>query len=165
MKSFPNKSTHTKLLTKASASAKATSTVSANIVFVKTAIVKTFFIWALIFSATGQLQANELFTLKNLERERATLIADFLSTHLDASQKQQSLKQRQRQLADMERMVLRDERLLNTQSSMVIKAFKEYELTFLVHAGAEKKLNAMNQWLSNVKLTNDSVMNAQAGYR
>ncbi len=111
------------------------------------------------------VNANELFTLKNLERERATLISDFLSTKLDAHKKQQRLQQRQRQLADMERMVLRDERLLSTKSSMVENAFKEYEKTFLVHAGAEQQISAMNQWLNSVNVTNEIVLNAKAGYR
>lgn len=109
--------------------------------------------------------ANELFTLKNLERERATLLSDFLNVNLDSQKKHQRLLQRQRQLADMERMVLRDERLLTTQSSMVKNAFKDYDKTFLVHAGAEKDINAMTQWLNTVNVTNDSVFNAKAGYR
>ncbi len=109
--------------------------------------------------------ANELFTLKNLERERATLISDFLSAELDGQKKQQRLQQRQRQLADMERMVLRDERLLNSKSPMVENAFKEYDKTFLVHAGAERQRSAMNQWLNSVNVTNDIILNARAGYR
>lgn len=121
--------------------------------------------FALLISLSGAVQSNELFTLKNLERERATLIADFLNGALDAQKKQTRLLQRQRQLADMERMVLRDERLLSSKSSMVERAFKDYNTTFLVHAGAEQNLNAMNQWLNNIQLTNNSVLNARAGFR
>jgi hypothetical protein len=109
--------------------------------------------------------ANELFTLKNLERERATLISDFLNTTLDGQKKQQRLQQRQRQLADMERMVLRDERLLNTKSPIVENAFKEYDTTFLVHAGAERQVSAMHQWLDSVNVSNDIILGARAGYR
>jgi len=126
---------------------------------------KTTFIVLLCLCLTQLVNANELFTLKNLERERATLISDFLSNQLDSQQKQKRLQQRQRQLADMERMVLRDERLLNTKSPMVNNAFKEYDKTFLVHAGAEQQRSAMNQWLTNVNLTNETVLNARAGYR
>jgi cytochrome c biogenesis factor len=120
---------------------------------------------SLLSSLTFASYANTLFTLKNLERERATLISDFLNTNIDVQQKHQRMQQKQRQLADMERMVLRDERLLVTQSGMVVNAFKEYERTFLVHAGAENKISAMNQWLNNIKLTNELVLNAKAGYR
>jgi hypothetical protein len=123
-----------------------------------------FFVFLYLFSSQF-VNANELFTLKNLERERATLISDFLSSKLDSQQKQKRLQQRQRQLADMERMVLRDERLLSTKSTMVDNAFKQYNKTFLVHAGAEDKMSAMDQWLKNVNVTNESVLNAKAGYR
>lgn len=131
-----------------------------------TNITTTITVSALLFLCSLQVvNANELFTLKNLERERATLISDFLSTKLDGQQKQQRLQQRQRQLADMERMVLRDERLLSTKSSMVENAFKEYEKTFLVHAGAEQQMSAMSQWLNSVNVTNEIVLSAKAGYR
>jgi hypothetical protein len=126
---------------------------------------KKTFITLLCLCSSQLVNANELFTLKNLERERATLISDFLSTSLDSEQKQQRLQQTQRQLADMERMVLRDERLLSAKSTMVDNAFKEYDKTFLVHAGAEQQMSAMNKWLKNVNLTNESVLNARAGYR
>jgi hypothetical protein len=126
---------------------------------------KTIFFVLLYLFSFQLVNANELFTLKNLERERATLISDFLSSKLDSQQKQQRLQQRQRQLADMERMVLRDERLLSTKSTMVDNAFKQYNKTFLVHAGAEDKMSAMDQWLKNVNVTNESVLNAKAGYR
>ncbi|WP_412973147.1 hypothetical protein [Glaciecola sp. MF2-115] len=126
---------------------------------------KMTFITLFIFGTSTIVSANELFTLKNLERERANLISDFLNINIDSQKKHQRLLQRQRQLADMERMVLRDERLLMTQSSMVKNAFKEYDKTFLVHAGAENNVNAMTQWLTVVNVTNDSVLNAKAGYR
>jgi hypothetical protein len=126
---------------------------------------KTTFIVLLCLCSSQLVCANELFTLKNLERERATLISDFLSDSLDSQQKQKRLQQRQRQLADMERMVLRDERLLSAKSKMVDNAFKDYDKTFLVHAGAEQQMSAMNKWLKNVNITNESVLNARAGYR
>jgi hypothetical protein len=65
----------------------------------------------------------------------------------------------------MERMVIRDERLLNANSFAVNKAFEQYELTFLVHAGAEQKHSASSQWLKQVKFSSQSVLSAKAGYR
>ncbi|MEQ3660396.1 MAG: hypothetical protein ABNH21_15735 [Glaciecola sp.] len=108
---------------------------------------------------------KDLFSLKNLERERAALIATFLNNNLSLEQKHAKLMQQQRQLADMERMVLRDERLLSHQSNMVKRAFNDYDTTFLVHAGAESELNAMNQWLLQVNLSNQSIFETKAGYR
>jgi hypothetical protein len=104
-------------------------------------------------------------SLQNLERERAALIEDILSPGLDVQQRQQKLIKRQRQLTDMERMVMRDERLLASASSLVKNAFKEYELTFLVHAGAENKDSARAHWLKSVNVTSDAVFNTQVGFR
>lgn len=106
-----------------------------------------------------------LYTLINLERERASLLSVFLDTSLSREQKLEKLGYKQRQLADMERMVLRDERLLSSQSRVVQRAFSNYDMTFLVHAGAENQVSAMQQWLINAKLSNEKIMDAKAGYR
>ncbi|MDT0626822.1 hypothetical protein [Alteromonas sp. W364] len=116
-------------------------------------------------SANNSKFDKDLFSLKNLERERAALIATFLNNNLSVEKKHAKLMQQQRQLADMERMVLRDERLLSHQSNMVKRAFNDYDTTFLVHAGAENELNAMNQWLLQVNLSNQSIFETKAGYR
>jgi hypothetical protein len=116
-------------------------------------------------SANSVKYDKDLFSLKNLERERAALIATFLDNNLSLEQKHAKLMQQQRQLADVERMVLRDERLLSHQSNMVKRAFNDYETTFLVHAGAETELNAMNQWLLRVNVSNQSIFETTAGYR
>jgi len=104
-------------------------------------------------------------SLQNLERERAALIQDLLSPSLDVKQRQQQLKKRQRQLTDMERMVMRDERLLSSPSALVKNAFDHYELTFLVHAGAEKKRSAAEHWLASMNVSNDAILGARVGFR
>jgi hypothetical protein len=109
--------------------------------------------------------STNTLSLQNLERERAALIQDILSPALDMQQRQQLLTKRQRHLTDMERMVMRDERLLASKSPLVKNAFKQYELTFLVHAGAEKKRSASEHWLSSMNVTNDAVLNTQVGFR
>lgn len=114
-------------------------------------------------SATNS-STNDL-SLQNLERERAALIQDLLSPSLDVEQRQLQLKKRQRQLTDMERMVMRDERLLSSSSDLVKNAFGEYELTFLVHAGAEQKLSASEHWLATMNISNDAILGARVGFR
>lgn len=115
-------------------------------------------------SAASKTSTNTL-SLQNLERERAALIEDILSPTLDLQQRQAQLKKRQRQLTDMERMVMRDERLMSSSSMFVQKAFNEYELTFLVHAGAEKKQSASEHWLNEVNITTDAVLNTSMSFR
>ena len=79
--------------------------------------------------------------------------------------KLEKLSFKQRQLADMERMVLRDERLLNSDSKIIKRAFGNYDMTFLVHAGAEKEVSAMQQWMLSTNLSNAQIMDTTAGYR
>lgn len=104
-------------------------------------------------------------SLQNLERERAAFVDDLLNLKLDGLQRQQRIVKRQRSLSDMERMVMRDERLLRSDSALVENAFSQYESTFLVHAGAENNISAAQQWLLNIKLSNQAIMNTQSGYR
>lgn len=122
-----------------------------------------FFVSGMAQAASGS-STNDL-SLQNLERERAALIQDLLSPSLGIEQRQQQLKKRQRHLTDMERMVMRDERLLSSSSVLVKNAFDQYELTFLVHAGAEQKRSAGEQWLATMNISNDAILAAQVGFR
>lgn len=108
---------------------------------------------------------DNILSLSNLERERASLISDMLNPALDFEERLTRINNRQRQLTDMERMVIRDERLLASKQHIVKRAFDSYELTFLVHAGAEDKKSASAQWLEQVKFSSTAVMRASAGYR
>ena len=136
-----------------------------DLFFMFTLVLMVFLPTSFSVSANSVKYDKDLFSLKNLERERAALIATFLDNNLSLEQKHAKLMQQQRQLADVERMVLRDERLLSHQSNMVKRAFNDYETTFLVHAGAETELNAMNQWLLRVNVSNQSIFETTAGYR
>jgi hypothetical protein len=109
--------------------------------------------------------SGSILSLENLERERAAFIQDILSPSLNTQQRRLQLKKRQRQLTDMERMVMRDERLLSSTSPLVKVAFTEYELTFLVHAGAEHKQSASEHWLNQMNVTSEAVLNTQIGFR
>nr|WP_241664383.1 hypothetical protein [Ningiella ruwaisensis] len=111
------------------------------------------------------LADDNILSLSNLERERAALINDLLNPALDIEQRIARLDKRERQLTDMERMVIRDERLLNSNHHLVKRAFANYELTFLVHAGAESKQNATSQWLKQVSFDSQDIFKAKAGYR
>lgn len=118
-----------------------------------------------LVASSGAMANNAPLSLSNLERERAALVKDLLDPSLDFEARLASIDRRQRQLTDMERMVIRDERLLSSKSPMVKRAFDNYELTFLVHAGAENKQTATAQWLEQVNFSSESVLRARAGYR
>lgn len=109
--------------------------------------------------------ANSLFSLENLERERAALLNAQLDSSLDLAQRQQKVQNIYRRLVDIERMVLRDDRVTSSNSALAQNAFNKYELTFLVHSSAEKSQPALSHWLSEVHLTTNSILSAKAGHR
>ena len=71
----------------------------------------------------------------------------------------------QRRLMDMERMVIRDDRLLGSHDSMVNKAFDHYETTFLVHASTEANQHIVDFWLQQLNLDSESILESKRGRR
>lgn len=118
---------------------------------------------ASVFSLS--VNAQSALTLENLERERAAMLNTFTSDQITPKQQQMSMNSSYRRLTDVERMVLRDDRLLNNQSAIVQRAFKNYELTFLIHASAEKNLLPMELWLSELNISSNSILSTKKGRR
>jgi len=116
------------------------------------------------FSST-YVNANPLFSLENLERERATLIDTLMSTNISEENRQQMSFNIIRRLTDIERMVLRDDRIAASNSTMAHKAFERYELTFLVHAGSEAKELPVAHWLTELKLSSNDIMTTRVANR
>jgi hypothetical protein len=108
---------------------------------------------------------NEIRSLENLERERAQLVETIIAPQLSAAARERKLESTRRRLVDMERMVIRDDRLLGSNTPVVEAAFKHYDRTFLVHAAAEKKLLINDHWLMQVGLSTDVLMNSHKRYR
>jgi len=108
---------------------------------------------------------NPLFTLENLERERAVFLNSLTTTKLNAYQREQQGNHIIKRLIDMERMVLRDDRIAMSNSVMAKKAFQHYELTFLVHAGSESKKTPIAHWLHSLNITDESINKSQSGAR
>ncbi len=108
---------------------------------------------------------NSLFTLENLERQRAVLLNNLTTKQLNAYQREQETKHLIKRLVDLERMVLRDDRIAASNSIMAKKAFQNYELTFLVHAGSESKKSPMAHWLYSLKITDESIAKSSSGAR
>jgi hypothetical protein len=62
-------------------------------------------------------------------------------------------------------MVLRDDRIAESQSVMAKKAFENYELTFMVHAGSESQKTMTAHWLTQLNITEQSINQARIGAR
>lgn len=115
--------------------------------------------------AVAYANPSTLFSLENLERERAALLSSLTSTKLSPYQREQQANNIIRRLIDLERMVLRDDRIAASNSIMAKKAFQNYDLTFLVHAGSESKKAPMAHWLSALNITDDSINKSTIGAR
>lgn len=128
---------------------------------------KTLAAITVIISMTSNVNAktNSLFTLENLERQRAALLENLTTKQVSFYQREQETKHLIKRLVDLERMVLRDDRIAASNSIMAKKAFQSYELTFLVHAGSESKKSPMAHWLYSLKITDESIANSRAGAR
>jgi len=104
-------------------------------------------------------------TLENLERERAMTIKTFLDSSLNIDERQAKLDSQRRRLIDLERIVMRDKTLRGQNTKTVRIAFKNYDVTFLGHASAEKGHTMVDHWLMQFGVSTDSVMSTRVGRR
>ena len=116
------------------------------------------------FSSVSAM-ANPLFSLENLERERAALLKVMTDSNLTPDVRLQKHNSIYRRMTDIERMVLRDDRIASSDKVMVKKAFESYDLTFLVHASAEQNTKPLNHWLNTLGINASSISNSKMGYR
>ena len=103
--------------------------------------------------------------LENLERERASMIRTWFDPSLDAGARAEALTLSQRSLLTLEQLVLRDDSLIGRNTPTVRRAFANFDLTFLTHAGIEQRQAAIDTWLAQVGLTTATLMTARVGRR
>jgi hypothetical protein len=120
---------------------------------------------AALLAATSLAAPVQADTLANMERERALLIETMLDGGMTPAERHVRLESGQRRLLDLERMVLRDDKLTGRNTPQVRRAFANYDLTFLVHASAEKNRTMADTWLAQLGLSTQSVMSAKRGRR
>lgn len=113
-------------------------------------------------TTTGAAQAG---TVENLERERAIALETLLSADMTNEERQTSIELARTRLVDLERMVLRDESLQGNDTPTVRAAFRNYDLTFLVHASLERDRSLIDHWLEQIGLSTNSLMSARMGRR
>lgn len=118
---------------------------------------------ALLFAASAS--AKDPHSIESLERERAAMINAMVSDKFDAQTRSLQIKGFFRRLTDIERMVLRDDRLLGLDNATVKNAFNHYDLTFMVHASAEAQSGVTDHWLNQVGLSTSSLFSTRVGRR
>jgi hypothetical protein len=118
-----------------------------------------------ILSASAISATVHADTLANMERERALVIETMLDGEITPAERHVRLEAGQRRLLDLERMVLRDDKLLGRSTPHVRQAFANYDLTFLVHSSAEKHRSMVGTWLGQLGISTQSLMSAKRGRR
>ena len=101
-------------------------------------------------------------SLENLERERSIMVSHLLDADLNVAQRQEKIAFSKRRLADLERIALNDEALKESRSPLVLKVFKNYEMSFLVHSAAESGRSMSTHWLEGIGLSTSDLMNARS---
>ena len=101
-------------------------------------------------------------SLENLERERSIMVSHLLDADLNVAQRQEKIAFSKRRLADLERIALNDKALKESRSPLVLKVFKNYEMSFLVHSAAEAGRSMSTHWLEGVGLSTSDLMNARS---
>ena len=117
---------------------------------------------AIFAAAIGGAAAG---TLENMERERAILLETILSGDMNAAERESRIQVAKTRLVALERMVLRDKKLIGRNTPAVRAAFDNYDLTFLVHASTEKSRSIADHWLGEVGVSTTALMNARMGRR
>mgnify|MGYP000556522175 CR=1 FL=1 len=125
----------------------------------------SLFILGAVLLISIQAQADDLQTLKNLERERSNLITTLLDENLEPEQRHKHVESKVRRLVDLERIVMRDTRLEGNTHFLVRRAYKDYDLTFLTHASVEKKQAVVGLWVNQIGLSDTDILTSTRGIR
>lgn len=100
-------------------------------------------------------------SLENLERERSIMVSLLLDADLNIAQRQEKIALSKRRLTDLERIALNDKALKKSRSPLVLKVFKNYEMSFLVHSATESGRSMSTHWLESIGLSTSDLMNAR----
>ncbi|MEC7050285.1 MAG: hypothetical protein VXX06_09295 [Pseudomonadota bacterium] len=101
-------------------------------------------------------------SLENLERERSIMVAHVLDADLNVAQRQEKMAFSKRRLADLERIALNDKALKDSRSPLVLKVFRNYDMSFVVHSAAESGRSMSTHWLEGIGLSTSDLMNARS---
>lgn len=120
-------------------------------------LLKSTILLTLIFSPYAA-NAN---TIDNLERERAKALNLILDKSVSIGDRKSKLEKSKMRLLDLERMTINSKNINKNPSYQTIKAFEEFDLTFLVHSSLEKGKSLSLTWLEKIGLTTENLMSTR----
>ena len=122
---------------------------------------KAFFITLASLATLGMTATAQAGSIENMERERALIIGQILDPAMSSQMRWERMGYSKRRMADLERIALNDKTLQDSRKPSVLRAFREYELSFLVHAATESQRPITVHWLETMGLTTSDLMNAR----
>ena len=122
---------------------------------------KAFIITLASLATLGMAATAQAGSIENMERERALVIGQILDPAMSSQMRWERMGYSKRRMADLERIALNDKTLQDSRKPSVLRAFREYELSFLVHAATESQRPITVHWLETMGLTTSDLMNAR----
>jgi hypothetical protein len=100
-------------------------------------------------------------SIEILERERAKMLNLVLDKSISIGERKKRIEQLQMRLLDLERMTINGKNINKNPSYRTIKAFENFDLTFLVHSSLENNKSLSVMWLEKLGFTTDNLMNTR----
>ena len=114
----------------------------------------------LILSLTVCSYANAN-SVETLERERAKILNLVLDKSISIGERKKRIEQTQMRLLDLERITINSKNINKNPSYQTIKAFENFDLTFLVHSSLENNKSLSVMWFEKLGLTTENLMNTR----
>ena len=112
----------------------------------------------LSFIICSNANANSIDTL---ERERAKTLNLILDKSISIGERKKRLEISKMRLLDLERMTINDKNINKNPNHRTIKAFENFDLTFLVHSSLEKEKPISVTWLEKIGFTTENLMSTR----
>ena len=122
---------------------------------------KAFLITLTSLAGLGIAFSAQAGSIENMERERAIVISQILDPAMSSQTRWKRMGYSKRRMVDLERIALNDKSLQDSREHSVMRAFRESELSFLVHAATESQRPITVHWLETMGLTTSDLMNAR----
>ena len=106
----------------------------------------------------SQANAN---SIDSLERERAVTLNLILDKSISIGERKKRLEISKMRLLDLERMTINDKNINKNPNHRTIKAFENFDLTFLVHSSLEKDKPISLIWFEKIGLTTENLMSTR----
>lgn len=100
-----------------------------------------------------------------LERERAKTLNLILDKTISIAERKKILEKSKMKLLDLERMTINNKQINKNPDTHTIRAFEDFDLTFLVHNSFERNKPLSITWFEKIGLTTDNIMNTRVSRR